>query len=113
MNSVLDSTGIAEADSVERVHIPLSSAAVRIAQGEQSHTAESSANASADSFTVFLSDIDSLIGKLDAVLQAMEDDRRWDTLFNDPRSEAVLDRLVEEAFAEEDAGLTLDMDGLM
>ena len=37
-------------------------------------------------------------------------DRRWDELFADPRSEALLDQLADEALADYRAGRTLDLD---
>jgi hypothetical protein len=40
------------------------------------------------------------------ILQELESDERWETLFHDPRSQGLLDRLAGEALAEFDAGVT-------
>ena len=40
------------------------------------------------------------------LMEAMQGDTTWDALFSDPRSDALLERLVAEACAEDDAGET-------
>jgi hypothetical protein len=45
----------------------------------------------------------------DVMLEEMRASARWSELFADPRSEALLDRLVAEALAEDDAGETEEM----
>ena len=40
----------------------------------------------------------------DLLIEEIRASQRWETLFNDPRSEKLLERLVEEAIAEDDAG---------
>jgi hypothetical protein len=42
----------------------------------------------------------------DLLLEEMQASERWNELFADPRSEALLDRLVAEALAEDEAGET-------
>lgn len=42
------------------------------------------------------------------ILERIEVDARWDALFADPRSEALLDRLVDEALDEVRRGEVLD-----
>jgi hypothetical protein len=41
----------------------------------------------------------------------MQASERWDALFADPRSEVLLERLVNEALAEDDAGETEEFTG--
>ena len=38
---------------------------------------------------------------IELIRQEIADEKRWQTLFDDPRSEAVLERLVAEALAED------------
>lgn len=40
-------------------------------------------------------------------------DRRWATLLHDAQSYDLLDRMAADALAEDDAGLTLDLDELL
>jgi sugar-specific transcriptional regulator TrmB len=44
------------------------------------------------------------------VLERIEADARWDTLFSDPRSEVALKRLAEEAREDIASGQTVDGD---
>jgi hypothetical protein len=44
------------------------------------------------------------------ILERIEADARWDTLFADPRSKAVLGRLADEALEEARRGDVLDFD---
>ena len=45
------------------------------------------------------------------VRQEIASEKRWQMLFNDPRSEAVLEELVNEALAEDAAGETEEITG--
>ncbi|HEY7349701.1 MAG TPA: hypothetical protein VH599_15400 [Ktedonobacterales bacterium] len=47
------------------------------------------------------------------ILELLQAERRWNELFNDPRSEKALDEMVAEALAEDAAGLTRDLDELL
>jgi hypothetical protein len=47
----------------------------------------------------------------DLLLEEMQATERWDALFADPRSDALLERLVNEALAEDDAGETEEIRG--
>ena len=44
------------------------------------------------------------------ILATLAADARWDALFADPRSEALLDRLADEALAEVARGAAIDGD---
>ena len=44
--------------------------------------------------------------RLQQVLEELADDQRWRELFADPRSPELLDRLADEALAEDAAGET-------
>ncbi len=45
------------------------------------------------------------------LMERMDGDARWGALFADPRSDALLGRLVAEAIAEDDAGETEEITG--
>jgi len=45
------------------------------------------------------------------LLQEMKASERWNALFADPRSDLLLDRLVDEALAEDEAGETEEIVG--
>ena len=45
------------------------------------------------------------------LLEEMRATERWDALFADPRSDKVLERLVNEALAEDEAGETEEITG--
>lgn len=45
------------------------------------------------------------------LLEEMQASAQWDALFADPRSQQVLDWLVDEAIAEDDAGETEEIAG--
>lgn len=45
------------------------------------------------------------------LLEEMHAAKRWDDLFADPRSDVLLERLVNEALAEDDAGETEEIRG--
>lgn len=45
------------------------------------------------------------------LLSELEASQRWDALFADPRSDILLERLVEEALAEDQAGETEEIVG--
>ncbi len=47
------------------------------------------------------------------ILEEMQAEERWNELLNDPRSEKALDEMVAEALAEDEAGLTCDLDELL
>ena len=47
----------------------------------------------------------------DLILEELQATERWDTLFADPRSDVLLERLVNEALAEDDAGETEEITG--
>jgi hypothetical protein len=47
----------------------------------------------------------------DLLLEEMHAAERWQTLFADPRSDDLLERLVNEAIAEDDAGETEEITG--
>lgn len=47
----------------------------------------------------------------DLLLEGMRATERWETLFADPRSDVLLERLVNEALAEDDAGETEEIRG--
>ncbi|MBI3979956.1 MAG: hypothetical protein HY331_17415 [Chloroflexi bacterium] len=47
------------------------------------------------------------------ILAEIEDGRRWEELFADGRSSIVLERLAAEALAEDRAGLTEPLEGLL
>ncbi len=47
----------------------------------------------------------------DLLLEEMRAAEQWDTLFADPRSDVLLERLVSEAIAEDDAGETEEITG--
>ena len=47
------------------------------------------------------------------VLARIEADERWERLFADPRSEALLDRLADEAQAEIARGDVVDLDTVL
>lgn len=47
------------------------------------------------------------------ILAEIDSDKRWEELLNDPRSEAVLERMAEEAHQEYLAGKTRDLDELL
>lgn len=40
------------------------------------------------------------------ILEELQAEHRWQELFNDPRSDALLERLAAEAIAEDEAGET-------
>jgi hypothetical protein len=44
------------------------------------------------------------------MLEEMQAEARWEDLFNDPRSEVLLERMAAEAHQEYAAGLTRDLD---
>ena len=44
------------------------------------------------------------------ILEELEDERRWDAAFSHPKSPLVLEALLAEAEAEDEAGLTQDCD---
>ena len=48
---------------------------------------------------------------IEIIRQELASEKRWQTLFHDPRSERVLDNLVAEALAEDAAGETEEMSG--
>ena len=48
---------------------------------------------------------------IDLVRQEIASEKRWQALFNDPRSEAALANMVEEALAEDAAGKTEEITG--
>src|SRR5579872_5011349 len=48
-----------------------------------------------------------------AMIAELLSDRRWAELLSDPSSFDVLERMADEALAEEDEGLTLDLDELL
>ena len=45
------------------------------------------------------------------LLEEMQSEDRWTTLFADPRSDTLLEKLVAEALAEDDAGETEEITG--
>lgn len=45
------------------------------------------------------------------LLEEMQSEDRWAALFADPRSDALLEKLVAEALAEDDAGETEEITG--
>jgi hypothetical protein len=45
------------------------------------------------------------------LLEEMQSEDRWDALFTDPRSDQLLEKLVAEAIAEDDAGETEEITG--
>ena len=45
------------------------------------------------------------------LLEEMQATERWDALFADPRSDALLERLVSDALAQDDAGETEEITG--
>ncbi len=45
------------------------------------------------------------------LMQAMDDDARWEALFADPLTPQALDLLASEAIAEDDAGQTEEITG--
>ena len=45
------------------------------------------------------------------LLEEMQSEDRWTTLFADPRSDTLLETLVAEALAEDDAGETEEITG--
>lgn len=45
------------------------------------------------------------------ILEELQATERWDALFADPRSEVLLERLVDEALAEDEAGETEEIVG--
>jgi hypothetical protein len=45
------------------------------------------------------------------LLEEMDATSQWNALFADPRSERLLDQLVSEAIAEDDAGETEEIEG--
>jgi hypothetical protein len=45
------------------------------------------------------------------VFQELQASARWEALFADPRSDKLLERLVNEALAEDDAGETEEITG--
>jgi hypothetical protein len=47
----------------------------------------------------------------DLLLEEMQAEERWNTLFADPRSDALLERLVAEARSEDEAGETEEITG--
>lgn len=54
---------------------------------------------------------DTIADLLQQKLEELADEQRWEELFNDPRSEALLDRLGAEAHAEHAAGRTEEITG--
>lgn len=48
-----------------------------------------------------------------AMIAELRSDQRWAELLSDSSSFDLLDRLADEALAEEDAGLTLNLDDLL
>lgn len=48
---------------------------------------------------------------IDLVIQEIDSEKRWQALFNDPRSETALASMVEEALAEDEAGETEEIIG--
>lgn len=47
----------------------------------------------------------------DLLLEEMQAEERWNSLFADPRSDALLERLVAEAWSEDEAGETEEIRG--
>jgi hypothetical protein len=47
----------------------------------------------------------------DLLIEEMRAEERWDSLFADPRSDVALERLVEEALADDEAGETEEIRG--
>ncbi len=45
------------------------------------------------------------------LIDTMQADAKWDALLSDPRSDVLLERLVAEAIAEDDAGETEEITG--
>src|SRR5437660_12866312 len=48
---------------------------------------------------------------VEIIRQELASEKRWQTLFHDPRSERVLENLVAEALAEDAAGETEEISG--
>ena len=48
---------------------------------------------------------------IDLVRQEIDSERRWQALFNDPRSESALEDMVNEALAEDATGETEEIIG--
>jgi len=48
---------------------------------------------------------------VEVVRKAIASEKRWQTLFHDPRSEYVLEKMVAEALAEDAAGETEEISG--
>lgn len=48
---------------------------------------------------------------VEIVRQEIASEKRWQALFNDPRSESALEEMVAEALAEDDAGETEEIIG--
>lgn len=53
------------------------------------------------------------IRRYEAVIDELASDGRWQKALHDPTTFDLLDRLATEALAEDDAGLTLDLDELL
>ncbi len=54
-----------------------------------------------------------LAAQIQRYLEELEDERGWQERFKDPRGLEALDRLIEEAIAEDEAGETLDLDEVL
>lgn len=53
------------------------------------------------------------IDRYESMIDELAHDARWAELLNDASSFDLLERLAEEALAEDEAGLTLDLDNLL
>ena len=54
-----------------------------------------------------------LAAQIQRYLEEMEDERGWQERFKDPRGLDALDRLIEEAIAEDEAGETVALDEVL
>jgi hypothetical protein len=54
-----------------------------------------------------------LATQIQRYLEELEDERGWQEHFPDPRGLEALDRLIEEAVAEYEAGETIDLDEVL
>ena len=73
---------------------------------ENAHVAVSGASTSGQQLVMTMNTYAAMIAEL-------RSDRRWAELLSDPSSFDILDRMADEALAEDDAGLTLDLDDLL
>lgn len=94
------------ASEPQRVGEGESSAQLEAALPENAQVAVSSSSLSREPLIM-------LINRYPAMVAELRSDRRWHELLSDPTTFDLLDRMADEALAEAESGLALDLDELL